>query len=327
VDTSGTVLERVVYDPYGNPTFYDGSWTTPAATSSYENVVLYCGYHLDPETGLYLVRRRVYHPTLGRWVQRDPAGYVDGPNMAEYVGNAPTRGLDPSGKWGTHACTESKIREALSQHIQSGPFTDTFISSVEVAAPDQKCGECRDLGKWCVGRVSYRRVFRLWQAMGHTSLPTSGWHQSTTYVCKVRVGFQCECSRIVTPFGHLRFNYHWGNARVQVDQAIELPAFHRKTDPDFELPEYWDSAEDRVKQFDKSVRGGIPPGPLSGPSVLLDPYGAAASLVGSSVIERDRALNGDIIDSTFLAGPIETTPGKPRRIESQREKAEVCLGY
>jgi len=59
VDTSGTVLERVVYDPYGNPTFYDGSWTSPSATSSYDNVVLYCGYRWNGETGLYHVRRRL----------------------------------------------------------------------------------------------------------------------------------------------------------------------------------------------------------------------------------------------------------------------------
>jgi len=97
VDTSGTVLERVVYDPYGNPTFYDGSWTTPAATSSYDNVVLYCGYHLDPETGLYHVRHRMSHASLGRWNQRDPAGYVDGMGLYEYVWSAPIGNLDPSG--------------------------------------------------------------------------------------------------------------------------------------------------------------------------------------------------------------------------------------
>ena len=85
VDTSGTVLERVVYDPYGNPTFYDGSWTTASDTSSYDNVVLYCGYRWDGETGLYHVRHRVYHATLARWVQRDPAGYVDGMGSVSYT--------------------------------------------------------------------------------------------------------------------------------------------------------------------------------------------------------------------------------------------------
>ena len=97
VDTSGTVLERVAYDSYGNPTFYDGSWTTPAATSSYDNVVLYCGYRWDGETGLYHVRHRSYHPTLGRWLQRDPIGYADGMGLYEYGASSPAVAQDPMG--------------------------------------------------------------------------------------------------------------------------------------------------------------------------------------------------------------------------------------
>ena len=102
VDTSGTVLERVAYDSYGNPTFYDGSWTTPAATSSYDNVVLYCGYRWDGETGLYHVRHRMYHATLGRWMQRDPIGYADGMGLCEYARSEPTGATDPHGtvSWG-----------------------------------------------------------------------------------------------------------------------------------------------------------------------------------------------------------------------------------
>jgi len=97
VNTSGTVLERVVYDPYGKATFYDGSWTSPSDTSSYDNVVLYCGYHLDSETGLYHVRNRMYHATLGRWIQRDPVGYLDGAGLYQFAGSSPANALDPSG--------------------------------------------------------------------------------------------------------------------------------------------------------------------------------------------------------------------------------------
>jgi RHS repeat-associated protein len=93
VDTSGTVLERVVYDPYGNPTFYDGSWTSPSATSSYDNVVLYCGYRFDPETGLYHVRYRMYHATLGRWVQRDPWRPSTTPARGSIIDGQPTPGV------------------------------------------------------------------------------------------------------------------------------------------------------------------------------------------------------------------------------------------
>jgi RHS repeat-associated protein len=59
--------------------------------------VLYSGYRLDPESGLYQVRYRQYHPTLGRWVQRDPLGYDDGMNLYEYVKSGPFAYTDPYG--------------------------------------------------------------------------------------------------------------------------------------------------------------------------------------------------------------------------------------
>ena len=71
VNTSGTVLERVFYDPYGRPTFYDGNWENESSTSSYASAILYCGYYYDSETGLYHVRHRFYHSSLGRWLQRE----------------------------------------------------------------------------------------------------------------------------------------------------------------------------------------------------------------------------------------------------------------
>lgn len=39
----------------------------------------------------------MYHPTLGRWVQRDPIGYVDGMGLYEYVRTSPVTARDPDG--------------------------------------------------------------------------------------------------------------------------------------------------------------------------------------------------------------------------------------
>jgi hypothetical protein len=39
----------------------------------------------------------MYSPTLGRWMQMDPAGYVDGANIYEFVKSNPIVGVDPSG--------------------------------------------------------------------------------------------------------------------------------------------------------------------------------------------------------------------------------------
>ena len=50
-----------------------------------------------PSTGLLLARHRWLDPKLGRWLTRDPAGYVDGLNLFEYCGSGPAVRVDHSG--------------------------------------------------------------------------------------------------------------------------------------------------------------------------------------------------------------------------------------
>jgi RHS repeat-associated protein len=104
LDTSGNVVERYMYDPYGNVTVLDGTtggqtdWAVDAdGDSDVSNEILYCGYRYDTETGLYHVRHRMHHPTLGRWMTRDLEGYLDGQNLAEYSLSSPPAVVDPLG--------------------------------------------------------------------------------------------------------------------------------------------------------------------------------------------------------------------------------------
>ena len=95
--TFGDVVERYVYDPYGNLTIYEPDWSDTRAASSYDWTVLFAGYWRDTETGLYHVRHRMYHVRLGLWLTRDPEGYVDGMSLYEYVQCGPLIGTDPQG--------------------------------------------------------------------------------------------------------------------------------------------------------------------------------------------------------------------------------------
>ncbi|HNQ24817.1 MAG TPA: RHS repeat-associated core domain-containing protein [Phycisphaerae bacterium] len=53
---------------------------------------------LNPNHQVQDNRRRHYLPGQGRWLQRDPAEYVDGMNLYQYVRSRPTRLTDPKGK-------------------------------------------------------------------------------------------------------------------------------------------------------------------------------------------------------------------------------------
>lgn len=54
-----------------------------------DSAVGYCGYLFNASTQLYTVRFRHYEPRLGRWIERDPIGYVDGGNLFQYLGSEP----------------------------------------------------------------------------------------------------------------------------------------------------------------------------------------------------------------------------------------------
>jgi RHS repeat-associated protein len=69
--------------------------------------MIFCGYRYDPETRLYYVRNRMFLTdaggiSVGRWLQRDPIGYLGGVNLYEYVGGRAVVAVDPEGKdsWG-----------------------------------------------------------------------------------------------------------------------------------------------------------------------------------------------------------------------------------
>ncbi|MDZ7617293.1 MAG: RHS repeat-associated core domain-containing protein [Patescibacteria group bacterium] len=98
-DVSGTVVERYAYSAYGKPMFLDANANLlDPQESTVGNPYLFTGRRLDPETGLYYYRARMYDAVLGRFVSRDPIGYAGGSlGLYAYVRNDPLRMLDPLG--------------------------------------------------------------------------------------------------------------------------------------------------------------------------------------------------------------------------------------
>ena len=98
-DSSGNIKELYTYTPYGKQCVLD-SFGTVITSSSFNNNYGFTGRYLDNETGLWYFRARYFSDELGRFISRDPLGYVDG--MSLYNGYfAQEFGMDPSGreKW------------------------------------------------------------------------------------------------------------------------------------------------------------------------------------------------------------------------------------
>ena len=108
--STGAVAERFSYDLYGTRATLDAAtyagaadlYGTAGSDDTHWNVGFQGGVELQPPyggTGTTLIQfdNRVYDAGLGRWVQQDPAGYVDGGNTYAVEKSDPTNGVDPSG--------------------------------------------------------------------------------------------------------------------------------------------------------------------------------------------------------------------------------------
>lgn len=96
IDSQGGIIESYSYNAYGIMTITDGNGNT-LNESTIGNTYGYTGRRYDKESKLWYYRNRMYSAELGRFLQRDPKGYVDGINLYAYVRNNPHKLLDPMG--------------------------------------------------------------------------------------------------------------------------------------------------------------------------------------------------------------------------------------
>ena len=90
VSSSGTVLDHVVYDSFGN--------IVSETNASNGDRFKYAGMEYDSVTGQYYDRARYYNPLTGRFEIQDPKGFGAGDtDLYRYVGNDPANATDPSG--------------------------------------------------------------------------------------------------------------------------------------------------------------------------------------------------------------------------------------
>ncbi len=125
-DASGAVLERYFYDVDGTVKITDANGNE-RSSSSIDNDFTFIGGLWDPVTGLINLGERDYSPRLGRFLQPDPAGTMDGLNLYAYSGNDPLNYSDPTGLY----------RQASAENMRIGSMSWRGVSiqrGVEIAS-------------------------------------------------------------------------------------------------------------------------------------------------------------------------------------------------
>ncbi|MGK0184161.1 MAG: RHS repeat-associated protein [Halioglobus sp.] len=93
---TNTVVESYRYSAFGEEQIFNASGESVEETEI-GNPWRYSSKRVDDETGLVFFGLRYYMSETGRWITRDPAGFVDGPNLYAYVHANPMRYYDPYG--------------------------------------------------------------------------------------------------------------------------------------------------------------------------------------------------------------------------------------
>lgn len=93
---SGTTTERYDYNAYGETTIQDTSGTE-ITESAVGNPYTFTARRLEEESNLHYYRARYYSASLGRFIERDPLGYVDGMGLYSYTQSNPVNFVDAFG--------------------------------------------------------------------------------------------------------------------------------------------------------------------------------------------------------------------------------------
>lgn len=155
-NTNGSVIESYSYNSFSKITIKDQDGRD-ILQSQFNNSYTYTGRRLDSESNLYYYRNRMYDANLGRFLSKDPLGYIDGLNLYAYVMNNPLKYVDPmetqseeKGKQGSDGSGSDEGEEKSSENtggtgndaIQGGSGTDS-LSGKEVGKDPVKNSDNR----------------------------------------------------------------------------------------------------------------------------------------------------------------------------------------
>jgi insecticidal toxin complex protein TccC len=128
LDQNANLISQEWYYPFGGTACF----AARSATEAKYKTVRYSGKERDT-TGLYYYGFRYYAPWLQRWINPDPAGYVDGMNLFAMVRNRPINFGDLDGNTGKELTQDeiNSIERQLIKHKNDLPEADLISTATD----------------------------------------------------------------------------------------------------------------------------------------------------------------------------------------------------
>ena len=147
LNSSGTIVARYSYDPYGRVTLVSGS---NLATMQY------AGYYAHATSGLNLTWYRGYDPNTGKWLSRDPIGTKGGINLYDYSFDDPINRIDlwglASGRGNPHSqgCGTFDVEFYPSGNYTNNPYFTPLPEGMNLPVrityhADPSCCKCKNI--------------------------------------------------------------------------------------------------------------------------------------------------------------------------------------
>jgi RHS repeat-associated protein len=166
-DSFQTVVNEYTYNDFGEITI---------GNELIHNTHTYTAKEYDQETGLYFYRSRYYQPDIGRFIQKDIFGMIDGMNQYIYVHNNPVNFIDPCGRKANPGWRIGDFR--------TGPYNDEENLGMKIekakAAYDADLEKCKEdqkeLKRTLTRSSTHNRGMKKWNAIkaGANALPLKG---------------------------------------------------------------------------------------------------------------------------------------------------------
>lgn len=165
----GGVAEYTRFSAFGEETLFDGD-ARPRTPSQAINPWRFSGKRYEEEIGLVFFGRRYYDPEIGRWLTRDPLGYVDGLNDYLFVRNNPESLIDAEGLFSLQAVWRGFSNAALEYFRNVGSTASSVVDLIQ-----RDLHVFTDIGDTAMYIGQQLLGPRIWEVIGfYTAEPESG---------------------------------------------------------------------------------------------------------------------------------------------------------